>query len=216
MDNIQETQIQDLLQLIDRQHHESAKEIINSMLNKQNTGLLGQVEDIANNLHTTLDSFGADASIIRHTKLDLPDASERLEYVINETKEASDKTLSAAENILAILDSIDSNITDEASKTLLSQAQDEVIAIMTAQSFQDLTGQVLNRIIIVVTTLEKSLHELISSAGIDIKAIEIEQTEGDKRQQEMKGVGPNVTKSSQIDSLSSQDDVDDLLADLGI
>jgi chemotaxis protein CheZ len=209
MDSIQETQIQSLLQLIDEKHHQDAKEIIESMLNKQNSGLLGQVEDIANNLHSTLDSFGADASIIRHAKLDLPDTSERLEYVINETKTASDKTLSSAENILAVLDSIESNVTDDTTKALISQAQDEVIAIMTAQSFQDLTGQVLNRIIMVVTTLEQSLHELISSAGIDIEAIKIEQTEEEKRKQEMKGVGPDVTKSS-------QDDVDDLLADLGI
>ena len=80
---------------------------------------------------------------------------------------------------------------------------------MTAQSFQDLTGQVLNRVIILVSSLEQSLQDLISSAGIDIEAMDIEITDEEKKQAEQKGLGPDIKKSN-------QNDIGDLLGELGI
>lgn len=216
MKKIDTQQFQALIDLVDESRQQEAMRVLENVLSNQQSDIIDEVETIAQNLHQTLDAFGSDANIIKHAKLDLPDASERLEYVLEETKKASDKTISSAENLLAILASIESKIDDSYSKNQLVQAQTEVIDIMMAQSFQDLTGQVLKRIIILVTTLEESLHDLISSAGIDIESVTIEQTAENKQKQEMKGVGPNVTKSSQQDSLSSQDDVDDLLGDLGI
>lgn len=216
MKKISTQKFQSLIDLVDKSRQKEAVAVLEAILSTQQNAIIDDVETISENLHQSLDSFGSDAHIIKHAKLDLPDASERLEYVLEETKLASDKTISSAENLLAIIGNVESKVDNVASKEQLQQAQSEIIDIMTAQSFQDLTGQVLKRIIILVTVLEENLRELISSAGIDIESIHIEESAADKRQQEMKGVGPNATKSSQEDSLSSQADVDDLLGDLGL
>ncbi|MDX1795228.1 MAG: protein phosphatase CheZ [Hydrogenovibrio sp.] len=217
MENISVAQIESLLQLMKNQEYSKASDVIDELVEQRNQGVLKQVEEISKNLHETLEGFGSDAAILKHTKHDLPDASERLQYVIEATEEASSKTLSSSENLMALLESIESNESDEKIKDLVAEAQSEVTNIMMAQSFQDLTGQVLNRVIMLVTNLEQSLHDLIEKSGIKLdEVVGLEMSEKDKKSEEMKGVGPNVTQSSQKDSVASQADVDDLLGDLGI
>lgn len=212
MQQVKKEQINGLLSFVDSKHHNEITLLLENILNEQSNELVDKVENIATNLHKTLESFGSDSMLIKHTKLDLPDASERLEYVIEATKEASEKTLSSSENILAIIESMQDNLSD-ANVELLQQVKSEVIEIITAQSFQDLTGQVLNRIIILVGTIEQSLYELIASSGINIETICFEQKEEDRLKEEARGMGPNITKSN---SAGSKDDVDDLLDSLGI
>lgn len=171
------------------------------------------------NLHDTLKELD-DTELLQQVKHDLPDVSERLEYVMASTEEASIKTLESAESLAEHLDRINDIVAElsptQASsiKPLLDEASNHVTNIMMAQSYQDLTGQVLNRIMIVMGAFERSLLELISRSGHDLSALPA-RSESSKREDELKGVGPNVTKSSQKDNLSSQDDVDDLLGQLG-
>ncbi|WP_029934167.1 protein phosphatase CheZ [Thiomicrospira pelophila] len=171
------------------------------------------------NLHDTLKELD-DTELLQQVKHDLPDVSERLEYVMASTEEASAKTLSAAEDLAERLDQVNELIATLPSnqsqpiKALLDEASSQVTNIMMAQSFQDLTGQVLNRVMIVMGAFERSLLELISRSGHDLSTLP-ERSASSKREDELKGIGPNVTKSSQQDNLSSQDDVDDLLGQLG-
>jgi chemotaxis protein CheZ len=67
-----------------------------------------------------------------------------------------------------------------------------------------------------VTSLEQSLVELIEKSGIEFDSIPDVTTDEQRKAEEMKGVGPNVTKNSQQNVAQSQDEVDDLLGDLGI
>ena len=212
MNNIQEQ----LLALIPNKNQQEAVDLLDKLLSSQSDSLVNKIDNIANNLHKTLESFGSDAPILKHAKLDLPDASERLEYVIQATAEASEKTLVASENLTAILATIETKYLSSEVENLIADAQSEITDILIAQSFQDLTGQVLNRLIVLIGTLEQNLHQLIDSAGIDINSITFQEDEEATREEEMKGVGPNVTKSSKQDSLAGQKDVDDLLNDLGI
>lgn len=174
---------------------------------------------ITRNLHDTLKEID-DTELLQQVKHDLPDVSERLEYVMISTEEASAKTLTAAETLAERLDQVNELMAElssdqlQAIKPLLDDASSQVTSIMMAQSFQDLTGQVLNRIMIVMGAFERSLLDLISRSGHDLSAVP-ERSESSKRENELKGIGPNVTKSSQKDNLSSQDDVDDLLGQLG-
>jgi len=212
VNNIQEQ----LLALIPNKNQQEAVDLLDKLLSSQSDSLVNKIDNIANNLHKTLESFGSDAPILKHAKLDLPDASERLEYVIQATAEASEKTLVASENLTAILATIETKSLSSEVENLIADAQSEITDILIAQSFQDLTGQVLNRLIVLIGTLEQNLHQLIDSAGIDINSITFQEDEEVTREEEMKGVGPNVTKSSKQDSLAGQKDVDDLLNDLGI
>lgn len=181
--------------------------------------LYQELGKITRNLHETLKELD-DTELLQQVKHDLPDVSERLEYVITSTEEATAKTLSAAESLAERLDQVSELMNGlpsdqlQAIKPLLDDASSQVTNIMMAQSFQDLTGQVLNRIMIVMGAFERSLLDLISRSGHDLSTIP-ERSESSKREDELKGMGPNVTKSSQKDNLSSQDDVDDLLGQLG-
>lgn len=103
------------------------------------------------------------------------------------------------------------------SQPLIEQCNSELTNIMLAQSYQDLTGQVLNRVILIVTALEESLKELIQRSKHEFHAIpDKKEDETQRKQQEAHGVGPNVTTKSKQDAVESQDDVDDLLDGLGI
>ncbi|PLA75039.1 chemotaxis protein CheZ [Hydrogenovibrio sp. SC-1] len=217
MKNIKLEQVKELLVTLEQQNYDAASRVLDGIVAHRDNDLLHQVEEIAHNLHETLDGFGDDAKLLQHTKQDLPDTTERLQYVIETTEEASNKTLSSAENGLALLETLADSIDGASQRKLIEDAKHELNEIIMAQSFQDLTGQVLNRVIMLVGSVEQSLVDLIEKSGIQLDDIVISQPSAqDHKSQEMKGLGPNVTQSSQKNVVKSQQDVDDLLDDLGI
>lgn len=173
-------------------------------------------------LHETLNDLGEDTELLQQVKHDLPDVNERLEYVMKTTEEASQKTLASAESLLSNLEQANQVLEQanlpaeqlESLQQLLDQCSQESTSIMMAQSFQDLTGQVLNRIMHVVTSFEQSLVELVARSDHDLEKVP-PRDPALKREDEMKGIGPNVTQDGKKDAASSQDDVDDLLSQLG-
>jgi len=197
--NNKEKKYQDLLDLIDSSKQQEATFILDSLLSESSDSLIAE-----------------DSITIKHVKQDLPSALENLAYILEETKNASDKTLSSSETILELIELSESKVTDILVLESLQNVKSEAINIMMAQSFQDLTGQVLNKVSLLVKELEVSLGELTERSGIDINAIQIVKSDKEKREEEMKGVGPSVNKLSQSDSVSSQENIDDLLGDLGI
>lgn len=173
------------------------------------------------NLQDTLNALGEDTMLLQHVKHDLPDVTERLQYVLQKTEEASSKTLAVSESLMTKLDVMSEKISslNLPEKTelieLIDSASTDITNIMMAQSFQDLTGQVLNRVMFVMASFERSMLDLVDRSGHDLEKIP-PRDENDKRASELQGVGPNVTKSSQVDALSDQEDVDDLLSQMGL
>lgn len=177
---------------------------------------------ITRNLHQTLNELDEDTELLQQVKHDLPDVSERLQYVMRTTEDASEKTLASAEQVASGLDALNdwakrAGLTSEQQAELsglVEALSNDVTNIMMAQSFQDLTGQVLNRIMIIMTSFERSLLDLVVKSGHDLAAVP-QRSEAAQKEAEMKGVGPNVTQAGKKDALGSQDDVDDLLGQLG-
>ena len=92
--------------------------------------------------------------------------------------------------------------------------------ILLAQDFQDLTGQVIQRITSMITDVESRLVNLVAMAGhVDqmtgIQHKEPDNTETDIEDDPNKGVGPQLNAEDNEDVASNQDDVDDLLSSLG-
>ncbi len=196
----------------------SAKKLLDEITHLNESSVVQKVEEIAQNLHDTMTGFGEDAELLFQAKHDIPDVSERLEYVIRTTEEASNNTLSAAENAVVLLENMQDKLgKDSVVSQEISEIQVQITEIMLSQSFQDLTGQVLNRIMFLVGSLEASLIDLIEKSGINYDTIpNREESEENKSLAEMRGVGPNMIKTSQDKTFSSQADIDDLLGDLGI
>lgn len=104
----------------------------------------------------------------------------------------------------------------------LSSDADKVYAslsnILMAQDFQDLTGQVIAKVTNLVKEVEESLVGLVVMAGsvdqltgIVHEGLEKNTAPADSLQ----GEGPQMHAQEREDTVSSQDDVDDLLSSLG-
>lgn len=83
----------------------------------------------------------------------------------------------------------------------------QLMEIMMAQDFQDLTGQVIKKITYMVQRLEHDLVQLLL-ANVPISNKPVSSEEGLMN-------GPVVNPEKSPDTLNSQDQVDDLLASLG-
>lgn len=220
--NISKEKVEALLQALEEEQAEKAVELVDELTQIRESELYQQVSSLTRDLNQTLDDLDVDSSVLMHTKHDLPDITERLRYVMTETQAASEKTLSSAENVISRLEQCQSAVEGSsdpacvnAVKKLLTEASQELNSVMLAQSFQDLTGQVLNRVILIVTELEASLKALIERSKHDFDSIP-DKSDADRKVEESRGVGPNVTAKSKADALEGQADVDSLLDDLGI
>ncbi len=140
----------------------------------------------------------------------LSDAAERLQYILEETEKSATTSLDIADEISdglhALLDRADSEEDRALIQAMIKRTQELVMA----QEYQDLTGQILKRMIPALAEMNQILEALIKATGADLKSW------SSRNEDVMKGVGPNVTSRSKQDSVSSQDEVDDLLDSLGI
>lgn len=218
--NISIRSVQNLLEDLEAGDIFSASEQLDYLTKLRNHELYKELEKLSKNLSETLDQV-EDIELMQHLKHDLPDVSERIDYVINSTEEASRKTLESSEDLVRMLGklaSFEQNLPDQDKQDfnkLLNKASNQVTNIMLSQSYQDLTGQVLTRIKLVMGSFEQSLQGLVKRSGKDLSQVAT-RPGSDKKDDLMQGVGPNVTKNSRQDVVDNQDDIDDLLAGLGI
>lgn len=175
---------------------------------------------------------------------EIRDASDRLHYVIGLTQEAADKTMDRVESAAPIAMNLGQEaaalrnewekfrrreLSKEEFARLYARVGDflqemgestdalnhNLQAIILEQGFQDLTGQVLKKVIGLITDVEKELVNLVRIAGQveEVTGLTTEKTkvEVDKAAAE----GPQIHAKVRDDVVSGQDDVDDLLSSLG-
>lgn len=175
----------------------------------------------------------------------ITDASDRLDYVVRLTDKAANRTMDLVENSAPMVSQLGAQAaglrTDwerlqrremdagefrelyrrigeflgqiEKSSNDLNTNLNEILL---AQDYQDLTGQVIKRVITLVHDVEESLVSLVRMAGqVDkmagIRHAESEAAEGKRSQ----GEGPQINAEAREDVVSGQDEVDDLLSSLG-
>lgn len=173
----------------------------------------------------------------------IEDASDRLAYVVDMTNKAANKTLDLVEDTMPYASGISQEakklkqdwtrlqrkemkpdefrtLTAEMGTFLSKLCKDSdkvnsnLSEILLAQDFQDLTGQVINRVTGLVKDVEVNLVNLVRMAG---KVDQITGTVHDVEQKEsgIEGEGPQLHAEKREDVVSGQDDVDDLLSSLG-
>ena len=182
----------------------------------------------------------ADAKLADIAQVEMPDAAERLRYVISTTEQAANTTLGAVEESLPLADSLRCDalvLADQwerfnsrqlsvddfrelsgklTSFLTVTQANSEALheklsEVLLAQGYQDLTGQVIRKVITLVEEVENKLIELVRLSGNRAKPGD--DTAGDKKDNSPQGpVVPGVDKG---DVVKGQDDVDSLLSSLG-
>ncbi len=176
----------------------------------------------------------------------IEDASDRLAYVVDMTNKAANKTLDIVEDTLPMASGIRDEakkLSVEWSRlrrkemkpaefrdltgrmdtflTSLSNDSDKVYRnlsdILLAQDFQDLTGQVINRVTGLVKEVEENLVNLVRMAGEVDKITGTVYTAEQKQSDDVdiEGEGPQMNADKREDVVAGQDDVDDLLSSLG-
>ena len=184
-------------------------------------------------LHNSLNELGF-ADRLRGSMGELPDAQSRLSYIARLTGDAADKVLSQVEVTQAQQDAlaertrsmraelIEDPVATVAKGRYMNYLQEveastqqtgsHLTEIMMAQDFHDLTGQVIARVVALAADLESQLLELLiqtSQATSDTPALAPAQPSQSKL------AGPVVDPDKTPDVVTSQSQVDDLLASLG-
>lgn len=177
----------------------------------------------------------------------IANAQERLDFVIGLTQRSADKTMDMVEEGIPVVEKLgaDAKALHQEWQRLIRREMkpeefrelyrriDEFLgdtvqrsgdisgkfnSILLAQDFQDLSGQVIKKVILLVQEVEDRLVELMRVAG------QVEEITGIFRAPDLAKVpagpdvvpeGPHVNAHKREDVVSGQDDVDDLLSSLG-
>lgn len=227
---------------------EDANKIVESVkyFSTTESVLFGQVGELTRELHEALLSFNNDTRLLDLAGHDLPDAKNRLNYVIEMTDKAANTTMDAIDLCLPVTDKLISNL-DEVmpswnnlmnrdlelgefklmchsvddflnySKQSANQLRDKLTEILMAQEFQDLTGQIINRVIELVQEIESKLVVILKvcSKQSELDSSVEKQKPAKEALSSTKTEGPIIDAESRTDVVNGQDDVDDLLSSLG-
>jgi chemotaxis protein CheZ len=142
--------------------------------------------------------------------------SETLDDIVKNTENASNTILESMESIDEMVDTLRSS-EDPAVIEACNRINDRVNQVFEACSFQDLTGQRINRLVKGLTFIEERINAMIRVWGRDeiskvIDEVKAEQTEKTDDQKLLHGPQSEskAIDQSEVDKLFSQDDIDKL------
>ncbi|MCL5050860.1 MAG: protein phosphatase CheZ [Firmicutes bacterium] len=239
-------QARELVSLLEAGEQAQADQLFLSLKDASNEGLFNSVGRLTRQLHNSLHDFQLDPRIEQLTADELPDAQNRLQYVIQRTEDAANRTMDAVEASLPLAEKLNTNLGDIAPQweklmsrdieltefkalchqvdTFMRQASGDssqlhnlLTEVLMAQDFQDLTGQVIRRVIELVQEVEVSLIELLKVFGDQERARAERRQDGDvpKKSDPIGAEGPIINPEERKDVVQGQDEVDDLLSSLG-
>lgn len=200
-------------------------------------GIFSRVGQLARLLRDSLVDLGLDRTIVEAAEA-IPDTRERLNYVVGKTAQAAERVLTCVEEARPLQEAIANNgeklaarwdawfaapveladarelVTE--TRDFLTQApqaarksDEHLMEIMMAQDFQDLTGQVIRRMMSLIETVETELIQVLLEY-----VPEVSQEQGRKEEEVTLVNGPQVD-SNKAGVMATQDQVDDLLDSLG-
>lgn len=237
-----------LVILIENGDNQEAQELLESAGAQSSVELFAEVGKLTRQLHDSLNNFQLDPRIANMANEDIPDAQTRLTYVIEATEEAANKTMDLVDSCMPIAEKLHDGISKvlpewnkliarelqlgefnqlvkEMDNFLKGGSEDSakltglLTEVLMAQGYQDLTGQVIRRVIELVKEVEDNLvYMLTMFGGVESKdgAEAIEKPNKSENEADMvKAEGPILDADSREDVASDQDDVDDLLSSLG-
>lgn len=233
----------DLVKQLESGSTEHATVIIAQLAGFKESMMFEEVGRLARELHDSINSFMLDAKLADIAKSDMPDATERLNYVITMTEEAANKTMDAVDEGMPLAEvlrdeaatlaeswskfksrqltvddfrSLSDNLSGflEIAQKNSQAVHDKMTDILMAQGYQDLTGQIIKKVIVMVHDVEKKLIDLLLVAG---QSSSTSQASGKAKEDGPNTVaaGPAVPGVDKGDIVAGQDDVDDLLSSLG-
>ncbi len=210
----------EFMDALSNKEYDKVEVIVAKLVKATDSDIFKEVGKITRKLHDSLEDFkGAiDSGLQRLTESDVPNAVDKLQFVITKTEEAANKTMGIVERYFeeeedfnTRLDGIKGHDEDVAYLKAFKGALDEnMTEILTAQQFQDITGQTIKKVINLVNSVEGELLTLITQFGLSDKAgAEINPTTITYKEYETEEAGLSPAETV------SQSDVESLLNDFG-
>ena len=196
--------------------------------------MYSRVGQLTRKFHDALRELGYDKSLERAASA-IPDAKDRLQYVATMTEQAAERVLNATDRAKPLQDEMerqaqalsqgwqqlfDNKLSVEEFKLLATNSHrflnelpsktqatnQQLMEIVMAQDFQDLTGQVIKRVLNMVQQVEGELVEFL-----------MEYSPEREPEQCSTGLenGPVINATGRTDVVANQQQVDDLLESLG-
>jgi chemotaxis protein CheZ len=197
-------------------------------------GVFNHLGHLVRRLHESLRELGYDKALEESAR-QIPDARQRLTYIAQMTEQAASRVLNATDIAKPLQDDLlarsqtlsgswDKMFANQLSvdefKSLAADTRaffadapgkingtnEQLMEIMMAQDFQDLTGQVIRKVVDIVQGLESQLLQVL-----------IEAVPGERKAEVSAGLmnGPVISSDGRTDVVASQSQVDDLLESLG-
>lgn len=197
--------------------------------------IFSRIGSLTRLLRDSMTNLGLDRAIMEAAEA-IPDARDRLNYVVGKTSEAADIALTSVEIARPLQDSLCQQSTALTQRwdlwfeqprempfarelvtetrqflqdvpDIAGQTNAQLMQIMMAQDFQDLTGQVIKRMMELIESIERELVQVLVENMPEIHPAETMPKESLKN-------GPQINQA-QSGTVASQDQVDDLLESLG-
>ncbi|WP_114786740.1 protein phosphatase CheZ [Vibrio tetraodonis] len=233
-------QAKHLVELLESDQQEEADKLVVSIQESSPNPVFQEIGELTRDLHESLKQFSGDDRISAIANAEIPDAKDRLQYVIDKTETAANKTMDAVDRCMPIADNLHEGLLkvrpqwnelmhgriELAEFKVLCHRIDELLGevegdsselrgqlteILMAQDFQDLTGQIISRVITLVNEVEGRLVEILTAFGAE----QLEEAEHNKNKSSIDPEGPILNAHEREDAVASQDEVDDLLSSLG-
>lgn len=198
----------------------------------EKTEVINKIGHMTRALHESLRELGYDKNLEKAAN-SIPDARDRLSYIATMTQQAAERVLNATEAAQPVVEKIEGEakylsaewqklfeqkLDAEQFKQLATRTHAYLVEvpkqtkatnaylteIMMAQDFQDLTGQVIKKIIAVTQQMEQQLVTLLVENAPPTVKIDTGLLNG-----------PVINAQGRTDVVTSQKQVDDLLDSLG-
>jgi chemotaxis protein CheZ len=213
---------------------------LDTLVQRREVELFGELRKLTTDLQSALERFRIDSRLVDLAEKEVPNAKHRLDHVLKLTDEAAHKTMDLVEQSGPLAERTAkqaSTITQswrrfrtrqikvdefqrlvvqmdeflEAARTDMDKVRGNLAEVLLAQGFQDLSGQIIRGVMKLVGELESALVELVR----------LSKTHGEKTTKRLsdetrRGFGPAVPGINNGPAVSGQQDVDSLLAGLGM
>lgn len=200
----------------------------------QEESVFSQIGHLTRKLHDTLRELGYDKTLSKAAEM-IPDTRDRLNYIATMTQKAAERALTATEIAQPIQDKLeagavtlsakwqklfDNQLSLDEFKKLAEETRSylnevpthtkatnaQLMEVMMAQDFQDLTGQVIKKVITMAQQMEHDMLQLLLAT-----------TPSDMKSEVNASLlnGPVINAEGRSDVVTNQRQVDDLLESLG-
>lgn len=230
------TRAQALVDALQSGSSDEVARLVDELTSLREMQIYQRIGRLTRELHDSFASFCEDTRVSAIAHEEMPNARERLQHVITLTQDSAEKTLTAVEECIPLAHGIGERaqtlserwtefrerrlsldefraLSTELDTFLNSTRNDAdnlhagLSDVLMAQEFQDLTGQMIQRVISLVGEVEEKL----------ISIIDLSAQPGREATRSGSGAldGPVVPGIKAADVVSGQDEVDELLSSLG-